>query len=322
MPELRAVPGIAALSLVELTPFGDSTRSSITGDGPDEVVTYFNRTDAAYFETVGLRLLAGRIYTPAEAATRAPVAVVSQSLARAWWRDRSPLGEMLPQEIKIPVIPPAVSTRPVVIGVVADAIAARLHERSPFAVYEPLDPESAGLAQLVFRAAPAATGAVQQASQRMRAIDPQADIRIASVASRLQQEAGRPRMMATLTGAVGLIAIVLCVIGLYGLTASVAGQRTREMGVRVALGAKPLDLLSLLLWDSLRPVLMGLVVGAGAALLAGRLVTAAMFFGVPPGDPIAFAGAAVILLAAAILAVLVPTRRAAAVDAAVVLRRS
>jgi ABC-type antimicrobial peptide transport system permease subunit len=228
---------------------------------------------------------------------------------------------MLPQEIAIPVIPPAGSTRPVVIGVVADAIAARLHERSPFAVYEPLDPESAGLAHLVFRAAPSATGAVQQASQRMRAIDPQADIRIASIASRLQQEAGRPRMMATLTGAVGLIAILLCVIGLYGLTASVVGQRSREMGVRIALGAKPRDLLSLLLWDSLRPVLMGLVAGAGAALLAGRLVAAAMFFGVPPGDPIAFAGAAVILPAAAILAVLVPARRAAAVDAALVLRR-
>jgi ABC-type antimicrobial peptide transport system permease subunit len=94
------------------------------------------------------------------------------------------------------------------------------------------------------------------------------------------------------------------------------------MGVRVAMGAERRDLLRLLMRDSLRPVVLGLAVGGGVALLAGRVVEAAMFFGVPPHDPMALAGAAVILLAAATLAVLMPTRRAAAVDAALVLRRS
>jgi ABC-type antimicrobial peptide transport system permease subunit len=93
------------------------------------------------------------------------------------------------------------------------------------------------------------------------------------------------------------------------------------MGVRVAMGAEPWDLLRLLMWDSLRPVVAGLAVGAGSALLLGR-VAAAMFFGVSARDPLAFAGAAIILLAAATLAVVVPTRRAAAVDAALALRRS
>lgn len=223
---------------------------------------------------------------------------------------------MLPLEI------PLASTRPVIIGVVADAITARLHERNAFAIYEPLDPASERFAELMIRVAPGTTGVIDQASQRLRAIDPQTDVRITSIAARLQQEAGRPRMLAALTGIVGIIATSLCVIGLYGLTASVVGQRAREMGVRVAMGAEPRDLLRLLMRDSLRPVVLGLAVGAGAALLASRVVVAAMFFGVSPQDPIAFAGAAVILLAAAILAVLVPTRRAAAVDAAFVLRRS
>lgn len=79
------------------------------------------------------------------------------------------------------------------------------------------------------RVASGTTGAVQQASRRLRAIDPQADVRIASIAGRLQQETGRPRMLATITGFVGIVAIVLCLIGLYGLTASVVGQRSREM---------------------------------------------------------------------------------------------
>jgi predicted permease len=315
--ELQTVPGIDAVTVAELTPFGGLSRVSMTHDDPPRVV-HFNGTHAEYFETIGLRLLAGRTHTRDEVETGAPVAVVSQSLARAFWLDRSPLGQLLPIEIPLP---PA-TTRPVVIGVVADAIMARLHERNTFAVYEPLAPAGERFAQLLIRAAPGRTGAIEQASQRLRAIDPQAEVTFASVAARLQQESGRPRMLAALTGIVGVLAIVLCVIGLYGLTAAVVGQRAREMGVRVAMGAAPRDLLRLLLWDSLRPVVLGLALGAFAAVLAGRAVAAAMFFGVSPQDPMALAGAAVVLLAAATLAVLAPARRAAAVDAAVVLRRS
>jgi putative ABC transport system permease protein len=174
----------------------------------------------------------------------------------------------------------------------------------------------------MIRVAPEPSGVIHEASQRLRSIDPHADVKITSVAARLRQEESRPRTLAALSGMVGLIAIILCVIGLYGLTASLVGQRAREMGVRIAMGAEPRDLLRLLMWDSLRPVVLGLAVGAGAALLASRAIVAAMFFGVSPQDPIAFAGAAVILLSAATLAVVVPTRRAAVVDAASVLRRS
>ena len=320
MSELQTVPGIAAVTLTELAPFSGETRTAITREEPGRVVR-FNRTRAEFFETLGLRILTGRTYTRDEIAARAPVALVSQSLARAYWPDQSPLGQMLPPKIPIPEVP-ASGARPVIIGVVADAITAQLHERSAFAVYEPLDPAGERSARLLIRVAPGTTGVMDQASQRLRAIDPQADVTITSVAALLRQEAGRPRMLATLTGIVGMIAIVLCVIGLYGLTASVIGQRTREMGVRVALGADRRDLLRLLMWDSLKPVVLGLAVGAGAALLASRVVEASMIFGVSPQDPIAYAGAAVLLLAAATLAVLAPTRRAAAVDAAFVLRRS
>jgi putative ABC transport system permease protein len=325
--ELQTVPGIQAVTLAEVPPFGTLSKTSISRDAPARSV-HLNRTRAEYFDTLGLRILDGRTFTHGEIAAKAPVALVSQSLARAYWHCQSPLGQMLPQEIPLPpttanggrsVVP---APRPIVIGVVADAITARLHEASAFAVFEPLDPGSEIFARLIIRVAPGATGLVQQVSQRLRAIDPQADIRITSVAAGLQQEAARPRMLAMITGTVGLIAIVLCVIGLYGLTASVVGQRAREMGVRVALGAESRDLLRLLMMDSLRPVVLGLAIGAGAALLASRVVVAAMFFGVSPQDPVAFVGAAAILIASATLAVLVPTRRAASVDAALVLRRT
>jgi putative ABC transport system permease protein len=318
---LQGEPGIQRVALAELTPFDGTRRTSLTGDDPSRLIS-FNRTQPEYFETMGLRLLTGRIYSPAEAAARQPVAVVSESLARAYWPGRSPLGQMLPAQIPVVALADLAltGTRPVVIGVVTDANTLRLHERIALAVYEPLDPASERFAQLLIRVAPGASGAINQASQRLRALDPAANVRIASVADRLKQEAGRPRTLAILTGTVGLIAVVLCVIGLYGLTASVVGQRSREMAVRSAIGADAGDLLRLLLRDSLRPVVLGLALGAGTALLASRVVAAAVFFGVSPQDPIAFGAAALILLAAAILAVLVPTRRAAAVDAAVVLR--
>ena len=318
--ELRTVPGVAAVTLVELPPFSGLTRSSVTNEAPARVVQ-FNRARAEYFETLGLRITTGRTFTAAEIAARAPVAVVSESFARAYWPDRSPLGEVLPAQVPVAQLGPA-PARPLVVGVVADAIPARLHERSALAVYEPLGAADEGTAHLMIRVGADATGVMEQATQRLRAIDPQADLNILSIGALLRQETGRPRMLAALTGTVGVIAIVLCVIGLYGLTASVVGQRTKEMGVRVALGADRQDLLRLLMRDSLRPVVIGLAMGAATALLIGRAIGAAMFFGVSPQDPIAYAGAAGILLAAATLAVLVPTRRAATVDAASVLRRS
>lgn len=317
VPELQAVPGITSVTLAELTPFGNGTRTSITREQPSREV-HFNRTRAGYVETMGLRTLTGRTYTPAEVAAKAPVAMISHSLARAYWQEQSPIGQRLPDAI--PLI--AGAARPVVIGVVGDTVTARLHEANAYAVYEPLDPASEVFADLVIRVDPDMRGVTEQVTERLRLVDAQADVRVASIAARVDEEASRPRMFAALTGVIGLIAIVLCVIGLYGLTASVLGQRAREMGVRIAMGAAPWDLLRLLMWESLKPVAVGLVLGTGAALLVSRLVVATMFFGISPQDPIALAGAVAILLLATMLAVLAPTRRAAAVDAAAELKRS
>lgn len=313
--EMQAVPGVAAVTMAELSPFSGATRTSINRQDPTRAI-HVHLTGPEYFDALGIRTLAGRTYTNDEADSKAPVAVVSQSLARAYWRDQSPLGQLLPQSI------PMASARPVVVGVVADTITARLHDRHEVAVYVPLGRDGAAFSELLIKIAPGTTGVIDQASQRLRAIDPLADVRVESVAVRLQREASRPRTLAILSGVIGVIAIVLCVIGLYGLTASVVGQRAREMAVRVAIGASPRELLRLLMWDSLRPVLFGLVVGTAAALLAGRVVVAAMFFGLSPNDPIALVGAAGTLLVAASLAVILPTRRAASVDAWLVLKRS
>ena len=136
----------------------------------------------------------------------------------------------------------------------------------------------------------------------------------------VSQQLAASRFLTWLTSVFAGTALTLAVIGIYGLLAYWVGQRTREMGVRLVLGAERRDLLTLLMRDSLKPVVAGLALGAGAAVLAARMAASVVFFGVSPQDPLAFVGAAVILLAAAIAAVLVPTRRAASVDPASVLR--
>jgi ABC-type antimicrobial peptide transport system permease subunit len=127
--------------------------------------------------------------------------------------------------------------------------------------------------------------------------------------------------MATLAGALAALALGLAIVGIYGVTTFVTGQRTREIGLRIAVGASPGDVLRLLLKDSLRPVAIGLAAGAGVALLASRLA-AVVFYGVGASDPIAFASAIAVLLVSSAAAVFIPARRAARVDPAFVLRQS
>ena len=132
--ELQSIPGIRAVSLADLSPFGGMTQTAITREEPRRVI-HFIGTDAGYFETMGLRVLAGRTYTREEVAAHAQVALVSESLARAYWQGKSPLGDMLP-----PAIPVSTTPRPVVVGVVADAITANVYEGNTFAFYVPGGP--------------------------------------------------------------------------------------------------------------------------------------------------------------------------------------
>ena len=127
--------------------------------------------------------------------------------------------------------------------------------------------------------------------------------------------------MATVAGALALLALVLAIVGIYGVTTFVTGQRTREIGLRIAVGASRTDVMRLLLRDSLRPVTIGLAAGTGLALLASQ-VFAGVLYGVGARDPLAFGSAISVLLLSASVAVFVPARRAARVDPAFVLRQS
>ncbi len=314
LERVRGLPNVRAASLTLYAPYtGLSATRALKRDGaPYEA--YLHETLGDYFSTLGLRLVRGRTYTAAEVKARAKVVVISETLARDFWPGQDPVGQPLT---------PIDGSADAVIGVVSDAITGRLHARSAAAVYRPLQgpgPENIGPSILLRTDGPV-EAVVPAVRDTMRRLDPRVRFDISLVEAGLRDEIEEPRMMAVLTAALATFALGLAMVGIYGVTTFVTGQRTREIGLRIAVGASRSDVLRLLLKDGLRPVAIGLAAGALVALLGGRLI-AVVLYGVSAGDPLALASAIGVLLVSAAVAVFIPALRAARVDPAFVLRQS
>jgi len=310
LERVRGLPNVRAASLTLYPPYGGGRAvTNLKRNGVRHQV-YSHETQADYFSTIGLRIVRGRGYTPAEVTSRTRVVVISETLARMFWPDQDPVGQTLA---------PFDDSNDVIIGVVSDAITAHLRERSAAALYRPL--RSVESATIVVRSGSTPEALVPALRDALLPLDPRVRLDIALVASGLQNELEEPRIMATLAGALAALALCLAIVGIYGVTTFVTAQRTREIGLRIAVGASRSDVMRLLLRDSLRPVAVGLAAGAVVALLATQLFSG-ILYGVGARDPLAFASAIGILLLSAAAAVFIPARRAARVDPAFVLRQS
>jgi predicted permease len=310
LERVRGLPNVRAASLTLYPPYGGvlATRQ-LKRDGVS-YDAYLHETLDDYFSTVGLRIVRGRPYTAAEVKAHARVVVISETLARDFWPGQDAVGQSLQ---------PVDGSTDTVIGVVSDAITARLHTRTTGAIYRPL--QSAEAPSILLRSDGPPEGVVPALRNTMQSLDSRVRFNVLLVASGLQNEVEEPRIMATLTGALAALALGLAIVGIYGVTTFVTGQRTREIGVRIAVGASRGNVLRLLLRDSLRPVAIGLAAGAVIALIGSRLA-AVVLYGVGAGDPLAFGSAIGVLLVSAAAAVFIPARRAARVDPAFVLRQS
>ena len=158
---------------------------------------------------------------------------------------------------------------------------------------------------------------VREAMQRQLSGD--ASVRVRAFGELLEPEQRPWRLGATMFSVFGLLALLIAAIGLYGVIAYQVGQRTHEIGVRMALGARSGDLTRMVLWQGLRLTMIGLALGAGVALASGRWI-APLLFGVSPFDPAVYAGVVATLFAVAVVACLVPAVRAAGVDPSSALR--
>jgi predicted permease len=319
---IRALPDVVGAATTESQPFSTFAPQR----WQDGTVGLRETTSAEYFDAIGLRMLRGRTYTAQEVREHAAVAVISARVAKMYWGTDDPLGATLDRVWGAPDPPgaksPDILRKPVgtvVVGVVADTLTMIERPDAP-KIYMPSNSLHANT-QLVVRTQRDPAAVIGPLRDVLRSLDPEQHPDFLLLRDRFQERLQWPKRAAQLASLIGLTAIGLAVIGLFGVTAFLAGQRRRELGVRLALGADRRDLVRLLVKDGLRPVVIGLAFGLVPAFWAGQILRR-VFFGVNAGDPLAVAAGIIVLIGAAALAAWLPARRASRLDPAETLRHS
>ncbi len=318
LDSLRALPQVEAASLSWYPPIsldmGHRTRSLARDGGrvvEESIPTYFNGVSAGYFATAGTALLSGREFTPEDTRHGERVVVINRTLARAVFGNASPLGHRLSIGLDD-------SRRGLtIVGVVADAKYQRLQEPQQRIAYLPYsqvrefrDGSPMVAAVRLRQEGGEADAAIRRALQ---AIDPRPPIVIERIEDRLRESILRERLLAILALSLALAALVLSVGSLVGVMLHLVGQRTKELGVRLTLGARPSALVTDILGRTVALAAAGVVVGAAVALAAGRLVSG-LLYGVAPTDLASLASVVALTLGASTIAGMIPAIRAARVD--------
>jgi predicted permease len=313
-------PGIeratfGALQLAENT--GSVVRLRIDGADRQLPRTLTFPCGPDYFATIGIPIVVGRALSADDGKAGAPPAlVVNEAFAQQAWAGANPLGRRV-------IIHPA-GPEFQVVGVARNGKYGSLSEEGRLALYLPwhLERRSPDGARVTFviRSGPNAPGGVQSLQQQIRLADPALPIFAAgTLEDRIAALAMPQRIGASLLGWFSVVAFALAVLGIYGLIAQLVTRRTNEIGVHIALGARPSDVVRLMMSRSLVPVVAGVVAGVGGAYALTRFATA-FLFGIAPHDPFSFAAATVFLLLFAALASYLPARRAAHIDPIIALR--
>ncbi len=268
----------------------------------------------AYFSTLGIRLVEGRVFTAEDTEGRTKVVVINEKAARTFWPGASAIGQ------RIAVGQGGFGEGAEVIGVVAD-VRYRAVERSPGNdVYLPLLQSGRRSGMIFVRTRASAAQALPIIRAEVRALDPDLPLLdVKTMGTRFGDATWRTRTSAWLLGAFSLLALVLAAIGIYGVVSQSVAQRSRELGVRVALGASRRDILHLVLGRASLFAAAGVALGVALAIPSMRLLTS-LLYQVQPGDPTVLATLAATLLAVALLASYLPARRATRVSPLTVLR--
>ena len=318
---LQSVPGVTSVAYARILPLSMNTMSQgirINGyvpqhdaDANGEVSVEMNVVDADYFATVRMPVVQGRDFGPSDDATAPRAAIVNQTFARRYWPGRVPLGQTFTMG-KMPFT---------VVGIVRDAKYGTLNEEpKPFFFIPTSQHWDSGRSLLV--RTPGPPGALAAAIRReVHAAAPNVPPPAVSTLAAVTSIVLLPqRVAAGVTGALGIVGLLLAAVGLYGVIAYSMTQRTREIGIRMALGADRRSVLGLVLREGLRLIGIGIGVGIALAVAATRFMRP-FLFGVSPVDPLTIGGITLGLLAIAVFAAFVPARRAAGADPAIVLRQ-
>jgi putative ABC transport system permease protein len=325
LERLRVVPGVVAAGAVSRIPMAPGNNSgTMTGENSavepndPQVEVEMRWASPSYFQTMGIALLRGRDFSDADADGSLPVAVVDESFARRFYPNEDPIGKRIKRG------GPS-SARPwkTIVGVVRSVRNQRLDATSLPQAYFPVFQEADEMYNLSF-AVRASGGEPSALTQSVRSavlavdrnqpvfdVKPLLQIVADSIALR--------RLALLLLSAFAVVALALAAAGIYGVMAYAVTQRTHEIGVRMALGARGGDVLRLIVRQGLKLALCGVALGLMVALALTRLMEA-LLFGVSPNDPLTFVGIALLLLVVAIVACWIPARRATKVDPMIALR--
>jgi predicted permease len=308
------LPGVTSAALTSHVPLhGGVVRIDMRPDGHDAGVTVTSTTvSPEYFRTLGIPVTSGRIFSSDESSQGAPVAVISDALAARFWPDRNAVG----RSIKAPD-----SQAPLtIIGVVHDTSSTSLWRDKEMALYRTMGVKDASRVHLVVRTSNDGRTVSAALRERARAMDARVRFAATPLETLLQLWILPSRVAAAAAAVLGAVALVLASIGIYGLLAYTVRHRTREIGIRMALGASGPDVTRMILSDGSRLIVLGLSAGSGGAAAAGQLLRRFMF-DVSPLDPVAFTLVPLILSLVAVAACYLPARRASRIEPLAALRR-
>ncbi|MEN3332599.1 MAG: hypothetical protein V7641_1964 [Blastocatellia bacterium] len=320
---VAALPAVESVSLATTVPLGGGgmirflERLEGYQAQPGEKLTMaFNIVGENYFKTLGVQLLEGRDFGPQDNATAPKVAIINEAMAEKYWPDSSPLGKHLDLGHSRKTAAQSLE----IIGVVRNSKYSNLTDATEPAFYEPLQQWYAPQMALHVRTAGEAKTLIAMVRHEVQAMDANLPaFNVKTLAEQKSRALYSERMVATLLTAFGLLALALAALGIYGVMAYAVSRRTREIGIRMALGAQIHDVLSLILRQGMALILIGVALGLGGALAATRWL-ASFLYGVSATDVTTFALIALLLTAVAGLACYIPARRATKVDPMVALR--
>lgn len=323
---VSALPGVrsvGAVSYLPVTGTGSALHFNIQGRPPRSPQEYtiagYRTVSAGYLKTLHVPLIAGRWVEARDREGAPAVAVINSSFARTYFPNQSPLG----QHIQIGATPDASVPWMEIVGVVAD-VKQSLASESSAEMYVPYRQADQVLPVLTLSLVVRTTGDPLALTNSIRSvvhdIDPNQPITgIRTMEENVTQSISGPRFHTILLGVFAAIALVLAVVGIFGVMAYSVAQRTRELGLRMALGSSRARVLQLVLAHGVRLTLVGIVIGLAATLLLTRYVSS-LLFNVPTYDPMTLVGVAAVLIVISLCACYIPARRATLVDPIVALR--
>jgi putative ABC transport system permease protein len=318
--QIKALPGVQAAAMSNTLPPNDTDFSSdfaIEGRAPTKdlaQIAYFNRVSSDYFKALGIQILSGRSFTSADKTGTPRVVLINETLRRRFFPGDDPIGKRLNLSI-------GEADWTQIIGVVGDVKYNGMADEVQPAIYQPTTQEPVWDASLVFKTNLANPLSLAPAVRNeLKKLDPDLPItRVATMEQRLSDAVSEPRFRTTLIALFAVVALLLACVGIYGVISYSVTQRTHEIGIRMALGARTGDVLRMVIRQAVVLAVVGVTIGLAASFAITRLMSN-LLFGVTAQDPLIFVATALVLTTTALIASYLPARRAARVDPLVALR--